>query len=243
MKINIKDSKIIIDLPITTPTVKVRVKRPIEGFAPEPVACRSKDILENDYLEWQIGYDTENLNEPSIILKPPIQKEIGTRYGYELARLIVEGKKLGLITEDEIDELKDLIAADFNGVEEAERIELKHAPNSTPDIGEKFGFKRHQLITPDYIKRGEKYAVEIKISHKQRAVGNQSMIFLNLPVHFCTAQDGSPIVGRIAEKKEEIQYVIDSTNRKLIFDTTLAFVVGSKAHRNDINLIFRTLGI
>lgn len=243
MKINIKGKDIVIDLPITTPTGKVRVKRHIEGFAPEPVACRSKDILETDYLEWQIGYDTENLNEPSVILKPPIQKEIGTRYGYELARLIVEGKKLGLITEDEIDELKDLIDADFDGVEETEKIELKQTPDAKSGIGEKFGFKRHLLITPDYIKHGTKYSVEIKISHKQRAVGNQSMIFLNLPVPFCTALDGSSIVGRIAEKKEEIQYVIDSTNRKLIFDTTLAFVVGSKAHRNDIDLIFRTLGI
>ncbi|MCD6501375.1 R.Pab1 family restriction endonuclease [bacterium] len=243
MKINIKDNKIIVDLPITTPTGEVRVKRPLEGFAPEPVACRSKDIDENDYLEWQIGYDTDNLNEPSIIKKPPIQKKKGTRYGYELTRLIIEGKKLGLITEEEIAELKDLISADFNGVQEAERIELKQISNSTPDIGEKFGFTRHQLITPDYIKKGTKYSVEIKISHKQRAVGNQSMIFLNLPVRFCTARDGSPIFGRIAEIKEEIQYRIDSTNRKLIFDTTLAFVVGSKAHRNDIGLIFRTLGI
>ncbi len=243
MKIDIKDKKIIIDLPITTPTGKVRVKRPVEGFAPEPVACRSKEILENDYLEWQIGYDTDNLNEPSVIHKPPIQKEVGTRYGYELTRLIIEGSKLGLITEDEIAELKDLITADFDGVEETEKIELKQAPHSTQYIGEKFGFTRHQLITPDYIKKVTKYAVEIKISHKQRAVGNQSMIFLNLPVRFCTAQDGSSIIGRIAEKKEEILYVIDSTNRKLIFDTTLAFVVGSKAHRKDIELIFKTLKI
>ncbi len=243
MKINIQDKEIIINLPITTPTGKVRVKRPVEGFAPEPVACRSKHILENDYLEWQIGYDTDNLHEPSIIKNPPIQKKAGTRYGYELTRLIVEGKELGLITKDEIAELKDLISANFDGVQEAERIEFKQTPNSTPDIGEKFGFKRHQLITPDYIKRGEKYAVEIKIAHKQRAVGNQSMIFLNLPVRFCMALDGSSIVGRIAEQKEEIQYCIDSTNRKLIFDTTLAFIVASKQHREDIELIFNTLGI
>ncbi len=147
MKINIKDNKIIIDLPITTPTGKVRVKRPVEGFASEPVACRSEEILENDYLEWQIGYDTENLNEPSVIPKTPIQKEVGTRYGYELTRLIIEGKKLGLITEEEIAELKDLVGADFDGVEETEKIELIKAPGNPPYIGEKFGFTRYQPIT------------------------------------------------------------------------------------------------
>jgi len=242
MKINIKSKDIEINLPLNTPTGKVRVKRPVEGYESEPVACRSKDIFENDYLEWQIGYDTDNMHEPSIIKTPPIQKKKKTVYGYELTRLVIEGKKLGLITVDEIDELKDLIAADFNGIQENERIELKRTPDESR-IGEKFGFKRHQLRTPDYIKRGEKYSVEIKISHKQRAVGNQSMIFLNLPIRFCTALDGSSVFGRIAEKKEEIQYIIDSTNRKLIFDTTLAFIVASKQHREDIKLIFNTLGI
>ena len=41
--------RIEIRLPITTPTEKVRVKRPIYGRAPEPVACRTAPMAEGDY--------------------------------------------------------------------------------------------------------------------------------------------------------------------------------------------------
>ena len=53
--------RIVISLPITTPTGKVRVKRPIAGNAADPVFCRRVQIEAEDYLEWQIGYACDAL--------------------------------------------------------------------------------------------------------------------------------------------------------------------------------------
>ena len=223
------------------PTSKVRVKRLEDGLISTPVACRSFEIEENDYLEWQIGYDTADLHQPSIMKDVILQKEVGTRYGYELTTLLAEGYKTGLITKEEICELKNLMDMDFCRIEETEQIELEDAPDKRYNIENEFGFKRYVLKTPDYIKKHEKFNVEIKIAHKQRAVGNQAMIFLNLPIRHCRPINGSPLIGRIAEKKEKIQYIIDETNRTIIYDTLLAFIIGSKSHRDDIKLIFSVL--
>jgi len=241
MEFEVSGETIRIKLPITMPTSKVRVKRLEDGLLSSPVACRSYNIEENDYLEWQIGYDTLDLHQPSILKDVILQKDNGTRYGYELTALLVGGLKIGLITEDEISTLKALIEENFDRIEETEEIELAESPDNRYDIEEKFGFKRYVLRTPDYLKKREKYNVEIKIAHKQRAVGNQAMIFLNLPIRFCQALDGSSLIGRIAEKKERIQYIIDKTNRTLIYDTLLAFIIGSKKHRDDIKLIFTVM--
>lgn len=67
MEYIINGNQIQVILPITTPTGKVRVKRPIAGHAANPVACCTVPLAQGDYLEWQISYDTEEANAPSVV--------------------------------------------------------------------------------------------------------------------------------------------------------------------------------
>jgi hypothetical protein len=111
VKYNAKNDQIVVNLPITTPTGKVRVKRLVAGHAADPVACRSVPLAVDDYLEWQISYDTDSLDDPSILSNVVLNKPQGLRYGYELVRLLVESKSIGILPEARFTELRQLIFA------------------------------------------------------------------------------------------------------------------------------------
>lgn len=232
---------LVISLPIYTPTGKVRVKRLKEGFISEPLASRSRKISEDDYVEWMISYDTDNLNEDSIMKNVILQKDSGVRYGCELVKMMVEGYKLSLFSEQQIKELVKLLKLEMEGIEEKEGIKKTIGHEDSDKLMEGFGFTKYQLITPNYIKNGDKYNIEIKIEHKQRAVGYQATIYLNLPMVYCVSKENKPLIGRTAERKEEVDYLIDMTNKNIIYDTVLAFALASLKHRRDMQNIFCSL--
>lgn len=121
MEFKVQRDKIIISLPVTIPTGKV--KRPVKNFSSEPVACRSKPIEDTDYLEWQISYDTDSLQEPSVVKNVILNKPQGIRYGCELTCLLVESGKLGLLPQDKFKELEILVKTPMEaGIEELEKI-------------------------------------------------------------------------------------------------------------------------
>lgn len=243
MKCVVRDSCIDVVLPITTPTGKVRVKRPVVGAAAEPVPCCSDPMTENDYLEWQISYDTDDVHDPSVLKDVVLQKP-GTkvRYGCELVRLLVESRKIGILSLQTFNEMKRIVFAPLEkGIEESELVERRE-DKALESLATQHGFRRFYLLVPNYIKRTESYAVEIKIAHKQRAVGNQAMIYVHLPlVHCSSAVSGAPLVGRRANKLEEASYRIDSSNASLLTDTVVAFAVASVRHRMDMRLIFEAI--
>lgn len=235
------NDSVCISLPITTPTGKVRVKRPVRGGESEPVACRSTQIHEGDYLEWQISYDTDSLNLPSVLRDVALNKEQGVRYGCELAWLVRQVRDTGMMSKAEFSRLTDMVRAPLeNGIEESERI-LRSIDDTANTIATKQGFVRNILHVPNYLKETELYGVEIKIAHKQRAVGNQAMIFVNLPVNACKSQNSRPLIERCADKLEQIDYIIDGNNVGLISDTVTAFAIASQSHRNDLKMIFEKL--
>ena len=241
MEYNIQNNRISISLPITTPTGKTRVKRPVQGYAPEPVACRSVVMQQNDFLEWQISYDTDSLQEPSVLHNVVLNKLQGVRYGCELVRLIVEGRRIGILAEARFLELKELVSTPMEaGIEELEQIQREEDPTAQT-IASRYGFTRHYLRVPNYLRTTPAYSVEIKIAHKQRAVGNQAMIYLNLPLKRCQSQTDRPLVGRCAEKSEEAHYIIDRDNVALVYDAVVAFALASLDYRNDLRMIFERI--
>lgn len=238
---NTTKGSIAISLPITTPTGKVRVKRHIPGHAPEAVPCRTAPMAEGDYLEWQISYDTDSLQDPSVLRDVVLNKPGGVRYGCELVRLIVEARKVSLLREDEFERLRQIVFSPLkNGIEETEQI-LREDDPQTHNLATSYGFARHRLVVPNYLKETETYSVEIKIAHKQRAVGNQAMIFVHLPLRHCVSQSDFPLIGRCAEKLELVSYSIGSGNVSLIRDTVIGFSLASNRHHNDIQAIFGCL--
>jgi len=235
------NDRIEIRLPITTPTGKVRVKRPAADRAPEPVACRTAPMAEYDYLEWQISYDTDSLQDPSVVPNVTLNKPGGVRYGCELVRLIVEAREINLLVDDEFERLKEITGSPMeHGIEESEQI-LRRSDVSAENLATKYGFCRHYLVVPNYLRDAGTYSIEIKIAHKQRAVGNQAMIFVHLPLRYCLSQSDSPLIGRCAQKREQVSYVIDSGNVHLISDTVIAFSLASVRHHNDIKAVLACL--
>lgn len=241
MEYNVQNNRIFISLPITTPTGKTRIKRPVQGYAPEPVASRSVGMQRNDYLEWQISYDTDSLQEPSVLHTVILNKPKGVRYGCELVRLIVEGRRIGILAEARFLELKELVSTPMEaGIEELEQIQREEDPTAQT-IASQYGFTRHYLRVPNYLLTAPAYSVEIKIAHKQKAVGNQAMIYVNLPLSRCQSQTNQPFIGRCAEKLEKADYIIDSENIGVVHDAVVAFALGSVDNRNDMRMIFDRL--
>ena len=233
--------QIAIFLPMTTPTGKARVKRPIPGQQAEPVATRQKTLEPDDYIEWQIAYETSNPDEPSALAKVQFSKGRETRYGAELTRLLVEARHLGLLSQQDFEGLKQLISEPLiNSVEESDRILLR---KSSPDtLATRHGFARFVLEVPFYEKRTSAYAIQISISKKQRAVGNQAMVYVCLPVAQCTSRSTqNAFIGRTADAKEKATYCITSQNVSLITDAIVAFAIASQNHRDDFRRIFEKI--
>lgn len=242
MQFRVEASGIRVSLPITTPTEKVRVKRPRPSLAPAPVACRSVPLEGTDYLEWQISYDTDNLHDPSVLRNVEIRKPSGIRYGCELIRLIHAARQQELLPEAGWRQMLALVNEPLDaGIEEREPVVCRPAPPAAPSPPQ-FGFERFVQEVPDYLKRTPAYTVEIKIAPKQRAVGNQAMIYVHLPVARCTpTAGGEPLIGRLAARAEMVDYLVDAASVPLLEDTVTAFALASRAHREDLRQLLGQL--
>jgi hypothetical protein len=194
----------------------------------------------NDYLEWQISYDTDSLNEPSVVRSIVLEKPEGVRYGCELVKLLYESINKKILKNEAFTELSSLLTVPLTaGIEELEKIK-REEENLDNSVAQGYGFKRFILKVPNYIKQSEKYAVEIKIAGKQRAVGNQAMIYVLLPIKHCSSEQGS-LIGRSAVENEKVEYILDRSNISMLKDAVLAFSIASIKHHNDLKTIFSQL--
>jgi hypothetical protein len=238
--------RLVITLPLTTPTGVVRAKRPVPGRLAEPVATRSRPMAAEDTLEWQINYDTDDAADPSAVLSAVRDKPSGRYYGSELVWLLAEGHRQGLITAAEWKDLARLLAEvpePGQTIEDGDAISRQPAPRGEPGPPEHYGWTRHTLHVPDYERSGPGYSVLVRLEKKQRAVGLQAMIYLYL--HLATAElrpDQAPFAERLAEKEETVDYPITAQNRHLIRDVTLAFAFASAEHRAEVSHFFQQLG-
>jgi len=236
---------LILSLPVTAPTSKVRAKRPRAGRQAEPLATRQTAFSPEDYLEWQISYDTADPKFPTALRSLSFQKE-GRRetfYPCELAFLVQHAKNSGLLSAGDFEELCRLASGDVEGggIEESERI-LENEENATLfPPAQKYGFRRSVRLTPRYVKMCENYVVEVQVSPKQRAVGNQAMIYLCIPIKFCTDEEDASPIGRVAKKNESLKFKIQRNNADMIKDTVIAFLLASQRHRRDIHEILERM--
>lgn len=237
-----RDGALFIALPITQPTSKVRVKRQQEGREGDPVACRSNPILNDDYAEWQVGYDTEDQDEVSVMPGIVLNKPQGVRYPFELIRMLFECRRLEFISNDTFEQLRQEVNTERNeGIESHEQIVRVQANNGAMTLGELFGFVRYELHVPNYLLITPHYSIELKLAHKQRAVGNQAMVYVHLPMIHCIGNDNRNFIGRIAEKNELAWYRIDHQNAMISCDAIRGFIAASENHRRDIRQILAEL--
>jgi len=105
-KIEVGKGKLIVKLPLTNPTGKIRVKRrgKTSNYG-KPIATRREVFKENDYVEWQISYATDN---------PPVESKVedirlNGQVGFELTKLLCEGIKLGILSSNDVQDMEIFI--------------------------------------------------------------------------------------------------------------------------------------
>ncbi len=237
-KIFIKNGELIIELPLTTPTGKIRVKRRSEtsnyGL---PVASRRESFTKDDYIEWEISYATQNPPEESKVEEIVINNN---QIGFELTKLLYEGIKQKILSNKDIDELEKFI----NSVQPTETLEENEKIFRENDLQEiKGGFKKFVEKVPLFIKKNEQkdYFIEIILKHRGYAVGLQAMVHLCIYIKTLKDKNASSLIGRTAEVREFSIFKVTSWNKELITDVIKAFAIASLQHKNDISNILEQI--
>jgi hypothetical protein len=174
-------------LPLTDVTGKVRVKEKIaDGFG-IPVAPSKTVLGKKHYLEWQIGYDTPDAKDATVVPQIKFTRKGETKYGHELSKIIFESVRLGILSTNdllhELDSLKKIPATDF---EESRAVQIEVSTNSAN------GFQSAVERLPQFTKSTPHGSVQIQFKQKQRAVGYQAMIYVCLPMAEVLSPDGLP---------------------------------------------------
>jgi R.Pab1 restriction endonuclease len=219
-------------LPLTDVTGKVRVKeKTLDGFG-IPVAPSKIVLGAKHYLEWQIGYDTPDANDATVVPQIKFTRKGETKYGHELSKIIFESVRLGLLSTNdlirEISSLKKIPAANY---EENRAVQVEVSTNSAN------GFQSAVERLPQFTKTTPHGSVQIQLKQKQRAVGYQAMIYVCLPMSEVLSPDGSPRPPAKAKSKETVFYDFNSANTTLLLDIVDAFGLASQQHNEDIQKI------
>jgi hypothetical protein len=221
-----------VQLPLTDVTGKVRVKeKSPDGFG-LPVAPSKIPLGQKHYLEWQIGYDTSNAGDPTVVPQIKFTRKGETKYGHELSKIIFESVQLGILSTNdllrELDSLKKIPPADY---EESRAVEVEVSTNSAN------GFQSAVQRLPQFTKTTPHGSVQIQLKQKQRAVGYQAMIYVCLPMTEVLTMDGTPRQPAKAKSKETVLYEFNSTNAAFLMDVVHAFGLASAQHNEDIRKI------
>lgn len=241
----VTDGDLFVNLPLTKPTGKVRVKRR-SYFAEygEPIAPRQCSITQSLYVEWQIGYDLKASDENKGKTSLP-QLEFQNYKGeikccYELSEILYYAYKLKLISVKEICDAYQAIKAvgERNTFEENSSISRTN-PKSVCFNG--LDFYAMQVSYPLFVHRFGSYEIfaEIIVREKQRAVGSQAMLYVCVPIT-SLAFNTQPF-GRKLETKECAKWYIGKDEALLSLEMFRVFGMLSAKHRFDVLAIMRML--
>jgi hypothetical protein len=220
-------------LPLTDVTGKVRVKETTtDGFG-LPVAPSKVALGRKHYLEWQIGYDTPDAKDVSVVPEIKFTRKGETKYGHELSKILFEAVRLGLISTNELLREVELLKKNSTGTfEESRSVEVEVSTNKTTN-----GFQSAVQKLPQFTKTTPHGSVQIQLKPKQRAVGYQAMIYVCVPMSEVLTMDGSPRKAAKAQSKETVLYEFNSENTAFLMDIVHAFGIASQQHNEDIRKI------
>jgi hypothetical protein len=221
-------------LPLTDVTGKVRVKSRSANGLEQPVAPTHTRLDESDYLEWQIGYDTLNAQHPSLAPGIRYARKGIMKYGCELSKILAEARRLGIVSDEQLRRERDFLvtAREANlednariTVEERQRAEEKKLPGGFVSLVEEI---------PMFTKETAHGRIEIQLKPKQRAVGNQAMVYVCLNMRDVLNPGGTTRVPGSAHSKETVVYRFDRENVDFLFDIVRAFGIASRQHNEDL---------
>ncbi|WP_293449050.1 R.Pab1 family restriction endonuclease [Persephonella sp.] len=249
--VDYKNQKIIIEIPLTQPTGKIRIKER-QGYTDFgiPVATRQKVFNPNMYVEWQIGYDAElNSSKANLSRLKDRNDLIFKAYNgkkkvlYELSEYLYYLYKMGVISKQDVDTLERKI----KNIPENSLIENSYKIYKSNPI-------RKTLNEMEFLESEIKYPhliydfdndffiiAEITIREKQKAIGIQPMVYICFPVSYLKDQNGNSIIGRKAEKNEKVYFELDKDKAFVVIDSFKIFGMLSKNHKHDILEILKVI--
>lgn len=226
-------SHIIIGLPLTNPTGKIRVKKKDSKFDfGRPIATRQSAVDEKCYIEWQIGYDNPHPREPGVINEVTFFTRGERKFAFELSAMLYLGLVNGIFPTDVLQDLLSFAVS----ISKEDLIEessiLSRAPLGSRNVK---GLTLHLIEEryPLYILEGYNYEIEVIVRHKQRAVGYQSMIYVCLPIK--NAEEN--VIGRPARSSEIITFKVSQNENNFVYDAFKVFSLASRRHNEDIKSI------
>ena len=240
-----ENKRILVDIPLTTPKGKIRIKsRSMFYEYGNPHAAGSIPIIQNNYVEWQIGYDLEYGKRNSSSL--PHISFIGAngrkKVLYELSEYLYYFCSWDMITSSELkgilEFLSDLEEKNLISNHPDCQITRTHPVEKQINDTTFFGMT---LNYPQLVYKFGKYEIiaEITIREKQNAVGIQPMLYLCFPITELRASES--LIGRTARTKETAKFVIDESNYEIVIEMARIFGMLSPSHHKDILEILKSI--
>ena len=232
-----ENKRILVDIPLTTPTGKIRIKsRNMFYEYGNPHAAGSIPIIQNNYVEWQIGYDAEikDKNKSSVPHISFIAYNGKEKVLYELSEFLYYFYSWDMITTSEVQRtlefLSELEEEDLLSNHPDCQITRTHPIEKQINRTTFFGMT---LNYPQLIYKFGEYEIiaEITIREKQRAVGIQPMFYLCFPI--TELQESENLIGRTAQPKEIAKFIIDESNYSIVIEMVRIFGMLSPSHHKD----------
>ena len=240
-----KNKNIFIDIPLTQPKKKVRIKsRSMFYKYGEPHATRKVPLTQSNYVEWQIGYDLEyakrsNSSLPHISFIGANRKK---KVLYELSEYLYYFHSWDMITSSELKRIVEFLSnlAEKNLISNHPDCQITRTHPVEKQINDTTFFGM-TLKYPQLVYKFGKYEIiaEITIREKQRAVGIQPMLYLCFPITELLANEN--LIGRTTHVNETAQFVIDKSNYSIIIEMVKVFGMLSPSHHKDILEILKSI--
>ncbi|MDA8014886.1 MAG: R.Pab1 family restriction endonuclease [Gammaproteobacteria bacterium] len=238
LKASPKNLRIEVDIPLTRPMGKIRIKKRSDIFEyGAPFASRRDPFTDKNYVEWQISYD-----KPAKDAEDADLGSVGFRNGkgenkvlHELSACLFYFAKWGVLKEQELRDIKS----------SAEKIPASDLLAEHPDCRVRrtdpvekhingLRFDTLKVEYPQLVRRigNDGMIAEITIREKQRAVGLQPMLYFCIPIAALSA--GRSLIGRCADEKECAQFVFDQSNCFAVAELMRIFGMLSESHQRDV---------
>ncbi|PAF43047.1 R.Pab1 family restriction endonuclease [Helicobacter sp. 11S03491-1] len=244
------NKKIAIDIPLSAPSGKIRVKSRNSFYEYGlPVATRQQIFTQKHYIEWMIGYDVIKKQKEKIALTTLQNTEfMGSNKElkslYELSEYCYYFKKWGIIKNSEILSLMEFLNKptinDFLDSNPELEI-LRTHPKNKKILG--IDFYCSEVKYPLLVHPFDKFdiLVEIIIREKQRAIGAQPMVYVCFPVTELIEKNNTQLLGRCAKTKEFAHLILDFTHKNLLLGLFKIFGILSPAHNHDVLEILKII--
>jgi hypothetical protein len=224
-------------LPLTDVTGKVRPKQRTDDGNGEALAPTKTALGAKHYLEWQISYDTRDADAPNVVKAIQFTRRGEAKFGAELSKMLVDALRVGVISTNDLLRERDRLAKLAEAtLEEREGTIIEKTPLD-PKAGLPDGFTRWTQKTPQFLRETAHGWIQIQLKPRQRAVGNQAMVYVCLPLNRVLAADGSPRPPGPAKTKETVFYDFTRANAGFLLDIVRAFAIASKQHNEDMGNI------